>query len=79
MILEMMRRREASGGEAARKAANVPLVGPVSDPFGSSGMSSSSAAFAVDLLEVYETTRFIHANYSIISRMEAVVRDASLG
>ena len=35
--------------EAARKAANVPLVGPVCDPFGSSGMSSSSAApaFAV--------------------------------
>ena len=65
MMLEMMRqnsrlielmdrrlsaeekRREEE--EAARKAANVPLVGPVGDPFGSSGMSSSSAApaFAV--------------------------------
>ena len=42
---EEKRRKE----EAARKAANVPLVGPVGDPFGSSGMSSSSAApaFAV--------------------------------
>ena len=41
------KRREEE--EAARKAANVPLVGPVGDPFGSSGMSSSSAApaFAV--------------------------------
>ena len=44
--LEEKRREEE---EAARKAANVPLVGPVGDPFGSSGMSSSSAApaFAV--------------------------------
>ena len=50
-LIELMDRRLNSEEreEAARKAANVPLVGPVGDPFGSSGMSSSSAApaFAV--------------------------------
>ena len=33
---EEKRRKEE---EAARKAANVPLVGPVGDPFGSGGMT----------------------------------------
>ena len=55
------KRREEE--EAARKAANVPLVGPVGDPFGSSGMSSSSAApaFAVGSgLEVIERRNIFH-------------------
>ena len=51
-LIELMHRQlnaERREEEAARKAANVPLVGPVGDPFESSGMSSSSAApaFAV--------------------------------
>ena len=60
------KRREEE--EAARKAANVPLVGPVGDPFGSSGMSSSSAApslSAVGLLEVLERRNIFHRFLSL--------------
>ena len=52
-LIELVDRRlstEETGGRrsAARKAANVPLVGPVGDPFGSRMSSSLAApAFAV--------------------------------
>ena len=60
------KRREEE--EAARKAANVPLVGPVGDPFGSSGMSSSAALpslSAVRLLEVIKLRNIFHRFLSL--------------
>ena len=68
-LIELMDRRLNVEEEAARTAANVPLVGPVGDPFGSSGMSSSSAApvFAVGsgVLEAIELRNIFHRFLSL--------------